>query len=164
MEPVGMVMGFWLASRTGSPWAVWRTPVGEREKAPSRVYRMPLVVWMAKKPWPCEGEVERIAGGLDLTLAEIESVSAEDAEAVYGLAYLRGGFGILIDTSGEDAAEVVALGAEAGCSCVREVVGRSVERLCARQEACVCGVESTVHATGLCSWVAEVREVRVRRC
>jgi hypothetical protein len=35
--------------------------------------------------------------------------------------------------------------------------------LCARQEACVCGVESTVHATGLCSWVAEVAEVRVRR-
>ncbi len=151
-----MVMGFWLVSRTGSPWAVWRTPVGEREKAPSRVYRMPLAVWMAKKPWPCEGEIEWIAGGLDLALTEVEAVSAEDAEAVDGLTYLRGGFRILIDASGEDAAEVVALGAEAGRSRVGQIVGRSVERLCARQEACICGVESTVHATGLCSWVAEV--------
>jgi hypothetical protein len=36
--------------------------------------------------------------------------------------------------------------------------------LCACQKACVCCVESAIHATGLCSWVAEVREVRVRRC
>jgi hypothetical protein len=32
----------------------------------------------------------------------------------------------------------------------------------ARQQACVCCVESAVHATGLCSWVAEVRDSRVR--
>ena len=51
-----------------------------------------------------EGQVEWIAGGFDLSLAEIEAVSAEDAEAVYGLAYLRGGFRVLIDASGEDAA------------------------------------------------------------
>jgi hypothetical protein len=31
------------------------------------------------------------------------------------------------------------------------------------QEACICCVESAVHATGLCSWLAEVCEVRVRR-
>jgi hypothetical protein len=31
------------------------------------------------------------------------------------------------------------------------------------QQSCVCGVESTVHATGLCSCVAEVCEVWVRR-
>lgn len=42
---------------------------------------------------------------------------------------LRGGLWILIDTSGEHAAEVVALGAEACRSRVREVVGSSVERL-----------------------------------
>jgi hypothetical protein len=32
------------------------------------------------------------------------------------------------------------------------------------EQACVCGVESTVHATGLCSWVAEVWKTRVRGC
>src|SRR3984957_6558867 len=35
--PVGMVMLFWFASRTGSPWLVWRTPVEDREKEPSLV-------------------------------------------------------------------------------------------------------------------------------
>src|SRR5207247_7975648 len=61
-------------------------------------------------------EIERIAGGFDLSLAEIESVSTEDAEAVYGLAYLRGGCRVLIDAPGQNATEVVALGAEAGRS------------------------------------------------
>jgi hypothetical protein len=33
-----------------------------------------------------------------------------------------------------------------------------------RQKTCVCCVDSAVHATGLCSCVAEVPEARVRRC
>jgi hypothetical protein len=61
-----------------------------------------------------KGEVEWIAGSFYLSLAKIEAVAAEDAEAIYGLAYLRGGFRVLIDAPGEDAAEVVALGTEAG--------------------------------------------------
>jgi hypothetical protein len=32
------------------------------------------------------------------------------------------------------------------------------------QQACIGCIESAVHATGLCSWVAEVREMQVRRC
>ena len=80
-----------------------------------------------------------------------EAVAAEDAEAVDGLSYLGGGFGVLVDASGEDAAEVVSLSAEASGPGVGEVVGRGVERLSARQEACICCVDSAVHATGLCS-------------
>jgi hypothetical protein len=77
------------------------------------------------------------------------------SEAVYGLAYLGGGVGVLIEAVSEDALEVVALGAEAVGSGVGHVVGGGVERLCARHQSRVCRIETTVHAQQLCSCVAE---------
>jgi hypothetical protein len=56
-----------------------------------------------------------------LALAEVEVVAAEDSEAVYGLAYLGGGGGILVEAAGEDVLKVVALGAEAVGTGVRGV-------------------------------------------
>ena len=100
---------------------------------------------------------------MEFSLAQIKPISTEYAETVHGLTYLGGGFRVLIQAAGEDATEVVALGAKAVCACVRQIVSRSVERLSACQQACICRVESAVHATGLCSCVAEVCEVRVRR-
>ncbi len=101
-----------------------------------------------EEPLALQGEVEGIAGGLEFSLSEVEAIAAEDPEAVDGLSDLRCGFGILIEAPGENAAEVVALGAEACGSGVGEVVGCGVERLSARQESCICCVESAVHARG----------------
>ncbi len=79
-------------------------------------------------------------------MTEVEAVAAEDAEAVDGLSDLGGSFGVLVDASCEDSAEVVALGAEANGSGVGQVVGCRVERLSARQESGICCVDSAVHA------------------
>ena len=46
--------------------------------------RMPLCGLNGEEACALNGEVERIAGGLELALAEIETVAAEDAEVVDG--------------------------------------------------------------------------------
>ena len=93
-----------------------------------------------------QGEIEWVAGDSELALAEIEPIAAEDAEAVYRLAYLRGGGEVLVESSGEHSAEVVALGAKAVGACVRQIVGGRVECLRAREQGGICRVESAVHA------------------
>src|SRR5271170_6691574 len=114
MEPVGMVMGFLVGVEDGLALARLEDSGGGAGEG--SVSRVPNAVGRldGEEALALEGQVEWIASGFHLTLSEIEAVSAEDAEAIYGLAYLRGGFGVLIDASSQDAAEVVALGAKAG--------------------------------------------------
>jgi hypothetical protein len=145
-EPEGMVMGFLVGVEDRLALSRLEHSGGGSGEGSVAGVSDAVCGLDGEEPLTLQGKVEGITCGLQLSLPEVEAIAAEDAEAVDGLSYLRGGFGILIDASGEDATEVVSLGAEACGSGVGQVIGCGVERLRARQESCICCVDSAVHA------------------